>query len=138
MIVLDTDIISETMKVAPDVVVGQWLRRVDLSQVYLTTVSLAELRYGVDRLPPSNRKEMLGLQVDRLFGRNADGQVLSFDESAAYAFGEIAAQLTGDVSDMVLDIQIAAIARAHGAAVATRNLKHFGLLGVPLINPWDA
>ena len=138
MIVLDTDLISELMKPAPDLRVAHWLQQQDALDIYLTTVSLAELRYGVDRLPPSYRRDMLSIQVDRLFGRNAEGRVLAFDELAAYEFGEIAAQVDGRVSEMVFDIQIAAIARARGAAVATRNTKHFKLFEVPLINPWDA
>lgn len=137
MIVLDTDLISELLKLLPAPQVAGWLQRQEASQIYLTAISLAELRYGVDRLPPGHRRETLGIQIDRLFGRNADGRVLSFDEHAAYEFGEIAARVDGQMSNMVFDIQIAAIARARGASVATRNIKHFQLFEVPLINPWD-
>ena len=138
MIVLDTDLISEMLKLAPAAPIRSWLLQQNAADLYLTTISLAELRYGVDRLPPGHRRELLSIQVDRLFGQNASGRVLPFDELAAHEFGELAARLDGHVSELVFDIQIAAIARSRGLSVATRNTRHFKLFEVPLLNPWDA
>lgn len=137
MIVLDTDVISEVLKLEPDPHFVAWLSRVDSAQACATAISLAELRRGVEQMPVGHRREILSSRIDLAFARDFQGRVLSFDEQAAYEFGEIAAALGSDLGPMAFDLQIAAIARANGAAVATRNLKHFKLFEVVVHNPWE-
>lgn len=139
MIVLDTDLISEVLKIIPAAPVVRWLRQQETSDSYLTSISLAELRFGIERLPHGQKREMLGARVELLFERDFQGRVLAFDAAAAFEFGSLAARLgQSGLADMLLDAQIAAIARAHGAIVATRNIKHFKLLGCLYVDPWSA
>ena len=138
MIVLDTDVISEVLKLTPDRKVVDWLKTLDVASAFATTISLAELRYGVEQLPAGQRRELLSNRIDLAFARDFRGRLLTFDERAAYEFGEMAAQFGPDLGGMAFDIQIAAIARANGAAIATKNVKRFKLFEVPVYNPWAA
>lgn len=139
MIVLDTDVISEHLSLAPDAVFAARMSQVDMSDAYVTAISFGEMRAGVELLPTGHKRDLLDVQVNMLFERDFAGRVLDFNSSAAFEFGEIAGKL-GEAAfeELLLDAQIAAIARARGASVATRNIKHFRLFDVPLFNPWAA
>ncbi len=137
MIVLDTNVVSEPLKPAPDPVVLDWLNAQEPKTLYTTTVNLAELLAGVEALPAGRRKDALAQalssQVLALFG----GRVLSFDTEAADAFAKTNASAQAQGNTMAFaDCAIAAIARVNGFALATRNMRDFKGAGVPLIDPW--
>lgn len=139
MIVLDTDVISEVLRLVPDPVFAARMSQVDMSDAYVTAISFGEMRAGVELLPPGHKRDLLDVQVNILFERDFAGHVLDVGSSAAFEFGEIAGKLgAAAFGELLMDAQIAAIARAHGASVATRNIKHFRLFDVPLFNPWEA
>ena len=139
MIVLDTDVISEALSLTPDPVYVARMSQVDMNDAYVTAISFGEMRAGVELLPAGHRRDLLDVRINILFERDFAGHVLDFNSSAAFEFGEIAGKLgEAAFTELLMDAQIAAIARARGASVATRNIKHFRLFDVPLFNPWDA
>jgi predicted nucleic acid-binding protein len=139
MIILDTDVISETLKLQPDVTYVRNMRELDIEQAFVTSISFAEMRAGVELLPTGEKRDLLDIRVNLVFERDFAGRMLDFSSAAAFEFGEIVGRVGPAVfEDMLMDAQIAAIARSKGASIATRNVKHFKLFEVPLINPWDA
>lgn len=139
MIVLDTDVISEALSLTPDPVYAARMSQVDMNDAYVTAISFGEMRAGVELLPAGHRRDLLDVRINILFERDFAGHVLDFNSGAAFEFGEIAGKLgEAAFTELLMDAQIAAIARARGASVATRNIKHFRLFDVPLFNPWDA
>ena len=138
MIVLDTNVISEPLKPAPEAAVLDWLNAQEPQTLYTTTVNLAELFAGVEALPAGRRKDALAKalssQVLALFG----GRILSFDAKAAEAFATTNASAQAQGNTMAFaDCAIAAITRANGFVLATRNVRDFKGTGVSLIDPWD-
>lgn len=138
--VLDTNIVSETTKPAPHPGCVAWLEA-HAHDCCVTTITLAEMRYGLERLPEGRKKRALLRRYE--FLRHDFGDwVLDFDESAATEFGRYAAEFEAErglraVEEADLrDLQIAAIARSRGWTVATRNTHHFPL--VETINPFEA
>jgi predicted nucleic acid-binding protein len=137
MILVDTNVVSETMRPAPDPAVICWLDAQLAESLYLSTVSLAELLLGVAVLSDGRRKLELGSallsQAVTLFG----DRVLAFDVPAAHAYATIVsgARAAG-VTIGVADGQIAAIATVRGLAVATRDKKPFEAAGLNVIDPW--
>ena len=138
MILLDTNIVSELYTPKPRGSVVAWLNSQPNELLYLCTPVLAELRFGMECLGPSRRKEWLGSAIDRLENELYQDRILTFDRAAAAAYGAIAAtrRLAGAAMQQ-MDALIAAIARANGAALATRNMQHFAGLGIDLINPFE-
>lgn len=136
MIIVDTNVVSEMMRRVPAAEVVEWVRRQPAAALFTTSVTLAEVLYGIGRLPDGDRKELLRATADSVFGAFA-GQILPLDTAAAaeYAAVVTARDRIGAPIDG-LDAQIAAICRAHEAPLATRNLKDFRDTGVELINPW--
>ena len=138
MIVLDTNVVSEPLKPAPNPAVLDWLNAQEPQTLFLTAVNLAELLAGVEALPAGRRRDALAqalsTQVFALFG----GRILPFDAKAAQAFATTnsSAQAQGNTIGFA-DCAIAAITRANGFALATRNLRDFKGAGVSLIDPWD-
>jgi toxin FitB len=127
--VLDTNVLSEMVKAVPHPRCVDWLAA-HRTTCTLTTISLAELRYGIERLPEGKRKRILEKQYRNL--RDDFGEwILEFDETAATEFGRYVAEYEtdrgkGGVEQAdIRDLQIAAIARSQGCVVATRNEKHF-------------
>jgi predicted nucleic acid-binding protein len=138
MILLDTNIVSELYKPQPYFSVVTWLNN-QSDLLYLCTPVLAELRFGMECLDAGARKELLRTAIERLENELYRDRVLVFDKAAASAYGRIAAarrQSGRPIQQM--DACIAAIALANGAILATRNTRHFGELGLDLINPFDA
>lgn len=136
MIVLDTNIISETMRRRPDAAVLAWLDECPAAGLFVTTVTEAEIRFGIARLNEGTRRESLIATADRAFETLFRGQVLPFDRDAARDYAAIAAHRFGigrPISQF--DCQIAAIARSRGATLATRNVADFEETGVEVINP---
>jgi toxin FitB len=135
-IILDTNVISEEMKPTPDPALHGWLQRQPLVTIYTTAVSLAELMQGISVLPDGRRKQDLQVAARRVLGLLPQ-RILPFDENAAVEFAEIVAERRRLGQPMgTMDAQIAAIARARGMAVATRDIRDFANTGVNIINPW--
>ena len=137
MIVIDTNVVSELMRLTPEPAVMTWFSRQDSAQLYLTAVSEAELRAGAAILPAGRRRDRLTAEIDAVIGQDFAGRVLPFDSAAAKAYAAIAASRRS-VGRPILDAdcQIAAIARARDAAVATRNSGDFAHCGVAVVDPW--
>ena len=137
MIILDTNVLSELFRAAPDQNVERWLGEQNSTAVHLTTVSEAELRYGVAILPEGQRRDALMKAVDDMLRQDFRERILSFDSAAAETYAVIAAERRAVGRPMSqFDCQIAAISRARGATVATRNAKDFEGCGIKVINPW--
>ena len=138
MILLDTNVLSELARSAPDRAVLAWADAIPVERLCTTTITEAEVRFGIELLPSGRRRERLERALNAVFRDVIAGRVLPFDRAAALAYGRLAAQRRriGRGID-VPDLQIAAIAVARGAdAIVTRNQGDFEGCGVPLIDPW--
>lgn len=137
MIILDTNVVSELLRTAPAPAVEAWLAGQDGARLYLTTISEAELRYGVAIIADGGRQAMLSEAVGAVLREDFRGRILPFDSVAAGEYASIgAARKAAGRPISQFDCQIAAIARSHGAAVATRNIGDFQGCRVELIDPW--
>jgi predicted nucleic acid-binding protein len=139
MIVFDTNVISETMRPAPEATVLRWVRSIPHREIWTCTVVLAELFSGVDLMPTGKRQQPLREKMEQLVPALFLNQNLTFDLSAARDYGPILAtrKASGRPIDQ-FDAQIAAIAKANGATLATRNTADFEDCGIELVNPWEA
>jgi predicted nucleic acid-binding protein len=137
MIILDTNVVSEPSKLRPDAQVLAWFNRQALSSLFLTAISVAELKAGVALLPQGKRKESLEHILDGLLAKFVT-PILPFDREAALAYAAVVAHAKAKRYTLpVADAQIAAIAKVHGFAVATRDGAPFRAAGVAVINPWE-
>ena len=138
MIILDTNVLSALMRSEPDKNVISWLDRQPPESIWITSITEFESRYGLALLPDGKRKKTLESAFIRLLKEDLDGRVLPFDSAAAGEAALLAArrQQAGQPVDM-RDTQIAGIALARRAAIATRNTRHFSNLSVDVVNPWD-
>jgi toxin FitB len=138
MIVLDTDVVSELMRQAPEESVVRWVDRYSAEDVFITAVTAAELEYGVARLPDGHRRTVLTTRVAELLTEDFRDQILPFggDEAAYYAQIVVGRERGGQPMS-VADAQIAAICLRYCADLATRNMKDFAGLGVRVCDPWD-
>ncbi len=138
MIILDTNVLSALMRAQPDVRVIDWLDRQAPESIWITSITLFESRLGLALLPEGRRKQALEGAFERLLNEHLQNRVLGFDAAAALEAAMLAAarQRAGRPVDL-RDTQIAGIAAARRASIATRNLRHFQDLSVPVINPWD-
>lgn len=136
MIVLDTKVVSEAMKPAPAAAVRDWLDAQAAETLFLTSVTIAELRFGVGALPDGRRKQQLGEVLDGLLGL-FEGRILPFDTPAALRYAELAVAARSAGRGLPTpDGYIAAIAAAHGFSVATPDTGPFQGAGLPVIDPW--
>jgi predicted nucleic acid-binding protein len=139
MIVLDTNVISETMRRVPKAAVVEWLDSQPANDLFLCTPVLAEIYYGVARLDESMRKSNLLRSYRQIVAEVFEGRILPFDAPAAEAYGELVAELESEGNPItVIDAMIAAIAQSNAATLATRNTAHFTKTGVTLVNPFGA
>lgn len=139
MIVLDTNVVSEAMKRSAHPAVAQWLNRQAAETLFLTSVSLAEMLFGISALPAGRRKDALADTLDSLLRDLFGHRILSFDADAARCYAQLAAKARAAGKGFPApDGYIAAIASAQGFIVATRDKSPFEAAGVPTINPWDA
>lgn len=139
MIILDTNVLSEALKPQPSGIVLRWLDAQPSPAVFTTTITLAEVLYGIEAVPPGRRRTQLLAAVEKMFAEQFEGRILPFDEYAARQYAAVVASrdATGRPISQ-FDAMIAAIARSQHAAVATRNTADFERCGVPLIDPWAA
>lgn len=137
LIILDTNVISEPLKLAGQAVVSRWLDQQHIETLFLTTISLAELRYGVAALSDGKRKDSLGAALEERIVALFGPRILAFDTTAANAYAQIRVRAKANGKAIAAaDGYIAAIAAAHGFAVATRDTTPFEAAGVFVINPW--
>lgn len=139
MIVLDTNVLSEIVRPAPELQVTAWMAGQPRAALFTTTITRGELLYGVHLLEDGRRKTALREAVRDIFAVDLAGQVLAFDNDAADAYAEIAASRRAVGKPISqFDAMIAAITRSRGASLATRNGKDFVDCGIQVINPWTA
>lgn len=138
MIVLDTNVVSEAMKPAPHPQVQAWLDLQVAETLYLSSVTVAELLFGIAALPDGRRKQLLGEAVEGLLALFAD-RILPFDLAAAQRYAQLAmGARTQGRGFPTPDGYIAAIAASRGFIVASRDVAPFAAAGVEVINPWES
>jgi toxin FitB len=136
MTILDTNIVSEMIRPAPEPSVLRWFANLATDDAHLTAITLAEILLGIELLPVGKRREVLRAGAERTFAVFA-GRVLAFGEKAAPAFSSISSARRKQGKPISqFDAQIAAIAKVHNAVLATRNTEDFAGCGVRLVNPW--
>lgn len=138
MIVLDTNVLSELMRIEPDLKVLGWVDAQPSMDLAISAVTVAEILHGIARLPFGKRKQKLEAHAMAMFEEDFAGRILPFDAHAAVEYATLVsdAEAKGRAASMA-DAQIAAICRSHGAPIATRNVRDFEYSGVRVINPWD-
>jgi toxin FitB len=139
MLLLDTNVISEFMTAAPHAAVLRWLNAQPAMALHLSSITLAEIGYGLALLPASKRRDLLTERFTTFITVAFPGRIVDFDAAAAERYASIAARrrLAGQPIS-TLDAQIAAIAASRGLALATRNTRDFVDCGIELINPFEA
>lgn len=137
-IILDTNVVSEIIRSTIDPKVDGWLSHQDQSELFLTTITEAELLFGPPGMPDGPKRDAYVAAMDRLLSVEFAGRILPFDRLAANSYSRIRAarEATGRGIDDA-DCFIAAIAHSVGAAVATRNVRDFHGYPVEIINPWE-
>lgn len=137
MIVVDTNVTSELMRPSPSTTVSDWLRAQDTSELYTTAITVAEIHYGISRLPDGRRKDLLSQAAAEVFSTFAD-HVLPFDQSAAGEYAEVVVRRERAGNPISgFDAQIVSICRTHRATLATRNVTDFNNTGIDVTNPWN-
>ena len=140
MLILDTNVISELLREEPDTNVKAWWDSQTLVELYTTSVVEAELLFGAHRLPAGRRRERLLESIENFLAHFFDDRVLPFDRAAAHEYATVMEHrraIGRPMDGHELDCQIAAIARANDAAVATRNVRDFTDCGIEVIDPWE-
>jgi toxin FitB len=135
---LDTNVVSEWMKPRPNPGVITWLADVDEDRVFLSVITLTELRYGIERTAPGNRRKRLDEWLEEELPLRFEGRVLSIDHAVADACGKIVARSEEIGRRMeVMDAFIAATAEIHRLTVVTRNTSDFQTTVKAILNPWS-
>ena len=139
MVILDTNVLSELMQQRANPLVRQWLDRQAELSVWTTSITIFEIRYGMELLPRSRRRASLESEFERLIEDDIQGRIVPFDAQAATVAAGLMAQRqrTGRSGDL-RDAMIACIVIASHATLATRNMRHFDDLSVPVVDPWAA
>jgi toxin FitB len=139
MTILDTNVVSELMRPVPGVIVLRWFNTQAAEDLRMSTITMAEILYGIEILPLGKRRSELHAGAEKMFGVVFAERILCFDENAARSFALVVSSRRRQGKPISeFDAQIAAIARANGAALATRNTDDFEGCGLKLINPWEA
>lgn len=138
MIILDTNVLSGLMQKAPDASVVAWLDKQSPHDIWITTITVFEVRYGLNALADGAKKDLLVERFEDLLTQDLAQRIVVFDNRAAQAAAQLAAQrkARGRPVDF-RDTFIAGIALAQGATLATRNVRHFDDLTTPVVNPWS-
>ncbi len=137
MIVLDTNVLSELIKISPSPGVVEWCNSYPEAELYLTSITQAEILVGIELLPKGRRRAAIEQAAEATFREDFEERILPFDSDAAREFaGIVGARRRRGRPIAQADAQIAAIARAYGAVLATRNTGDFEHCGVKVVNPW--
>ena len=135
---LDTNVISEWVKSQPDRNIVSWLAEVDEDRVFVSVISFAEIRHGIELMPVSRRRERLAQWLIEELPLRFEDRVLAVDRAVADSWGVVMAQSQKAGSVLVaMDAFVAAIAETHGLTLVTRNIKDFGHIGISIVNPWQ-
>jgi toxin FitB len=137
-IVLDTNVLSELMKPQGLRTVKNWVAMQPRENLFITSITQAEILYGIAILPDGKRSQTLRETAQAMFIEDFEGQILAFEERAAVCFAQIAAhrrQIGKPISQA--DAQIAAICLANNAGIATRNIDDFQDCQIAIVNPWN-
>lgn len=138
MILLDTNVVSEAIKPEPHPSVLAWLDAQEAETLFLSSITVAELLFGIRALPDGRRKELLAVRIDGLLDQFAP-RVLPFDTIAARRYADLAVEARAQGKGFPTpDGYIAAIAAAHGFVVATRDASAFNAAGLMVIDPWTS
>lgn len=138
MIVLDTNVVSALMRREPDPVVVAWLDGLPPESVWTTSITVFEVRLGLEILATGRRRRQLEDAFAKALEEDFENRVLPFDQAAAQAAGRIAAERRRSGRSIeVRDVQIAGIVNARKATLATRNTRHFEGCGLVLVDPWS-
>jgi predicted nucleic acid-binding protein len=138
VIILDTNVVSEFMTSPPASSVLNWLNAQETSSLFLTTITIAEIGFGLRTMPNGKRRDMLTERFEQFVTTAFEQRILPFDEDAARVYGDVLAhrrEIGRPISS--LDGQVAAIARSRGFSVATRNIRDFEECRIDLINPFS-
>ena len=138
MIILDTNVVSEFMTSPPAGAALNWLNAQDTTSLYLSTITIAEIGFGLSVVSAGKRRRLLSERFERFVATAFDQRILSFDLDAARIYGEILGhrrEIGRPMSNF--DGQIAAIARSKGFGVATRNVKDFEECQIVHVNPFS-
>ena len=139
MILLDTNVVSEPLRAAPDTRVIAWIDAQPVETIFLSAITVAELRAGVALLPAGKRRSGLQQSLEKRVLPLFAGRVLPFDLACTQAYAELMARVrAAGLAIATADGYIAAIATANGCAVATRDTRPFEAAGAAVINPWQA
>lgn len=139
MVILDTNVISELMRTKPDTNVLKWIAQQNPKNLCITSITLGEVVRGIDRLPEETRRIDLTKRFLAATAQTFAERIYSYDEAAALCFGKLCAKReAAGLHIDVVDIMIAAIAKPLNAKIATRNIRDFKSIDIPLINPWTA
>jgi len=137
MVILDTNVLSELMRQHPERRVATWLDQQAEVSIWTTSLNIFEIRSGIEILPDSRRRTLLEAEFERLIDEDIQRRVVSFDTAAAeQAAGLMAARQRAGRPVELRDTMIAGIVLANHATLATRNIRHFADLTVPVMNPW--
>jgi hypothetical protein len=137
VIILDTNVLSELMRPEPAESVVRWINAQVATSLYTTSVTQAEILHGISLLPRGKRRDAIAAAAGEMFERELDGRILPFGSDAAGPYAAIAvARRRAGRPISTFDAQIAAIARAHDAGLATRNVDDFDGCGVDVTDPW--
>jgi predicted nucleic acid-binding protein len=138
MIILDTNVVTELMRPAPEARVLRWFGSQAAEDLHITAVTVAEILYGIELISTSRRRDVVRAGAEKMFGDVFADRILTFEDRAARVFSQIASSRRRQAKPISeSDAQIAAIARVHGATLATRNPYVFEGCGVRLVNPWE-
>lgn len=138
MIVWDTNVLSEIMKPVPDSNVLAWVDSIPARQTAITAVTVAEILYGVGRMPDGTRRRTLMAAAEAIFDEEFRNRILVFDADAAVEYAALVVEREGSGLPIAMaDAQIAAICRTHEYTLATRNVRDFDKTGIAIMNPWD-
>lgn len=137
MIVLDTNVISEPLRPAPENRITEWIDAQALETLYLSAITVAEVRFGLASLPTGKRRDRLQASLEKQILPLFAGRILPFDMSASQAYSELMAKArAAGLAIATADGYIAATAAANGMMVATRDISPFKAAGLDVINPW--
>lgn len=135
---LDTNVVSEWTKPVPDAGVSDWLAEVDEDRVFLSVVTLAELRHGIERLPEGRRRRRLDEWLREELGLRFEGRILPVDEAVADVWGKLVAGRAAAGRPLEpMDAFVAATARVNAMTLVTRNVTDFDSSLDSIINPWS-
>jgi predicted nucleic acid-binding protein len=139
VIILDTNVLSALMRTNPDALVVSWLDSQPADSMWVTSITVFEVRFGLAVLPRGRKRTALEAAFEKVIEEDLENRVLDFDRAAATTAARLAAdRKTAGRSADLRDTLIAGIALARHATIATRNTRHFEGLDVPVVDPWTA